>query len=283
MADKVQVKVKIGTTNTQNVGANERVGEIITNQIINASINKGISTKLVNVDRLKVELPKIVEAEYAKGLNYGITKMMGSLSPRGAGELKSFTTLKDEVDVRYEQGMFRSDNSRINPPRGRIVWGALSGRAIREKMSKGMSLQQARKFYVDTGSLRQKLRSATSSMIRKTGVVKITASAKRNQKTGRFVPRGSVVPLGEINIKLLPKVPMSLLPGVAANNFGVVDHSNGLERFLAPNHEILTKLSGPPNEKYKRHLLQPIFTYWTLFHVPMAVGYSIRRLFSDRH
>jgi len=251
--------------------------EKIADDILQEILDQARHSKKVDRKALTAPLRTAIREGYVQGVNWAIKNMIGVTAPRGIGTEKQFNSFGTTIS---------KDEGGIAPPRGPLMWETLANSTLNRKMESGKSYKDAASFFVDTGKLRSKLQRMVRGMVNNTGVVAIRSDERRvkelNTKTGRLRivrQRRDKVALDDITITLLPRVPLTLLPGIQARHFGVTDPDQGFEQLLISDPEVLEKLKGPGGgHAAQRPLLQPIFTYWTLYQIPNAIQKTIRKV-----
>jgi hypothetical protein len=231
------------------------------------------------IDRMALTGPlrTAIREGYVQGVNWAIKNMIGVTAPRGIGTVKQFNSFGTTIS---------KEEGGVAPPKGPLLWDTLANSTVNRKMEAGRTYKDAASFFVDTGNLRSKLQRMVRGMVNNTGVVAIRTDERRvrelNSKTNRLRlvrQRRDKVTLDDITIRLLPRVPLSLLPGISARHFGVTDPDQGFEQLLIHDPDVLEKLKGPGDGHVaQRPFLQPVFTYWTLYHIPNTIQKTIRKI-----
>ena len=281
----VTLNISIGRTRERIGTPDKRMSEMVSRAILGDISEDGAEfTMRSMVDRtdLANKLRRTIETEYVKGVQYAVSGMIGTTSPGGVRDgvtmhssaYKTFRTLGRPIDTESRGFTQLLDNGRtqdlIKRPNGPLRWQALS-RHTRER-------KKHNRFFEDTGALSKMLRSKALNIVRKTGVVRVVVTTKqRRDSRGRFLPNERVMPIANLEIRLMPSIPRSMLPGLTANNFGVVDRNQAFEKAVIADELALRKLAGPERRKdIQRPLLQPIFTYWTNYYVPARIAQILR-------
>lgn len=262
---KVTVRFQVGSKTETIQNLNQSVGEVAADYIFMGLEERARRDRLVDAERLKKTLPIIVENEYTRGIEWAADSLAGRMSPRGA---------EGELTIRQLGNAAPLKQAGMRPPVGELIWRSLSGRTIKKKTARG---RDGRAFFVDTGSLRKKLKAQARAIVKRAGKcqVVITSPPTRNEK-GRWAKQRYIT-LANMEIRLLSNIPQSMLPGLATGDFGWSDPNMAFERRVIRSPEVLKKLTGPEHGS-NRPFLQPVFTYWTQFYVPTRIAQTIQRL-----
>lgn len=160
---------------------------------------------------------------------------------------------------------------------GGVDWDPLTPSTVYAKRKAGHQ-ESASKMFIFTGDLKRELTQANREMVKKTGVVKVTSIDNRDAK-GRFAKLDDTrkrVKLGSLRIRLLPNISRSSLPGISSGTWSEDTGTMAFEKKLGLSPETVKKLSGKGSRDdatfEKRPLLQPVFTFYTLFRAPMIIS-----------
>lgn len=216
------------------------------------------SQTFLNVEKIVSRLKQTVESAYTQAVQYAAARMIGRKTRRAWGK-------PNRTPLTYlNSPEFAEDSVRI------ATWYPLSIRQIRKQGGTDTGT-----FFHDTGKLRGELRAMARTMVKRTGVVKV--QVKDHEKDRYRVPPRLLkeVSVADLKITLMPNIYTSHLPGLKVSNVQAFDSGMRFERALGLSDEMITKLRGPvipgQGDLYHRPLLQPAFTYWTLFRIPSVV------------
>lgn len=268
--NQIFIKFRIGKNSGSRDASGTGAAQAITDAVAADAGRIAREGTLVNLRGLNARLQRIIETEYAQGVKYAADSMMGQISDGARDKVFGFNNTGFNTDIpRYKSFQLNSKPFTT----GHVTWAPLSRTTVRRKIAGGLSVDRARRYYRNTGKLRQELLAQARQMVKRTGVVRITFN-----DTGRFAPikdRKALIPVGRLRITLLPKTSRSALPGLASGNLGDVDRKMSFERSLGLSPDAITKLQGPMSRGYNlanRPLLQPVFTYWSLFRIPQKIA-----------
>ncbi|RWB08785.1 MAG: hypothetical protein EOQ39_18770 [Mesorhizobium sp.] len=276
--NRITINFRIGKNSGSKDASGNGAAVAITDAVAAETANFATERVRVGLKGLNSRLQRTIETEYALGIKYAADSLMGQLSNYGSDmspKVFSFSDAKGSV-INTRIGDTKRFKMATQPfSRGQVTWARLTGNTIRRKVAGGLSVDRARRFYRNTGRLRQELLTQARSMVKRTGVVKITMN-----NSGRFVSRarGSTIPVGQLRITLMPNVSRSSLPGLISGNLGDDNPSMSFERSLGMSSDAITKLQGPMAGSYNlshRPLLQPVFTYWSLFRIPNKIASAL--------
>ncbi|CCV12938.1 hypothetical protein [Mesorhizobium sp. STM 4661] len=271
---KILIKFRIGKNSGSRDASGTGAAEAITNAVADESGRLARERTLINLKGLNGRLQRVIETEYAQGVKYAAENMMGQMSVATAPKVFSFADAGFNARSVANTKRFQMQTQPF--ARGQITWAPLHRSTIRRKIEGGLSIDRAKRFYRNTGRLRQELLSKAREMVKRTGVVKITFN-----DSGRFAPvknRNAIIPVGRLRITLLPRTPRSALPGLLSGNLGDTNNNMSFEKSLGMSEDAITKLRGPMNGTYNlanRPLLQPVFTYWSLFRIPNKIAAAL--------
>lgn len=271
--NQILIKFRIGKNSGSKDATGSGAAQAITDAVANLTGNLAKDRVKVNLRSLNSRLLKTIETEYALGVKYAADNMMGQISDGARDKVFGFNNTGFNTDI----PRFKSFSAKTaNFTTGSVVWAPLSRNTVRRKIADGLSIDRARRYYRHTGALRAELLSKAREMVKRTGIVRITFN-----DTGRFTPvkdRKAVIPVGRLRITLLPKTPRSALPGLITGDLGDVNKTMAFERSLGLSDDAIMKLRGPMSRGYNlanRPLLQPVFTYWSLFRIPNRIAAAL--------
>jgi hypothetical protein len=230
-------------------------------------------TKL-NILATSKRLKQVVETAYTDAVRYAVRNMMGRSSPRAWGDPAPFINI-----MANDEGLGSVLGTRRSDGRALLAkWYPLSHRQI--KSQAGGSRGKTGKFFEDTGQLKSELLSSARAMVKKTGAVRIeikdAAGATRKVKAS-----DKIIPVANLKLKLLPNIYPTQIPGLISGRPYDTNESMGFERSLGLSEEAIRKLKGPvipgQDDLYHRPLLQPVFTYWSLFRIPVILQEALNR------
>lgn len=254
--------------NTAKVNAeNSYAVDLVANALGEMSVEYARRETKLNLTAITKRLKQTVETAYTEAVRYAARNMMGRRSPRAWGEDP------DPIEIRADIGAGRGTRELL------AEWRPLSIQQIRKQT--GDPTAKYGKFFIDTGGLKSELLGMARQMVKKTGSIKVQV---RDADTGAWrkpLKSTKIIPVADLKLTLLPNVYPSHLPGLRSGQSD--DHNNNMkfERSLGLSEEAITKLRGPMIGRdkglYHRPLLQPVFTYWTLYRIPAIVQEALNR------
>ncbi|MES0134508.1 hypothetical protein NKJ88_06030 [Mesorhizobium sp. M0016] len=276
--NRISINFRIGKNSGSRDASGTGAAAAITDAVAAATGNFAMERVRVGLKTLNARLQRTIETEYALGVKYAADNLMGQLSAYGSDHSPKVFSFSDAAGAVINTKIANSKRFQMSTQpfaRGQISWARLTGNTIRRKVAGGLSVDRARRFYRNTGRLRQELLSQSRQMVKRTGVVRITMNS-----SGRFVTRarGATIPVGQLRITLMPNVSRSSLPGLISGNLGDVNQNMSFERSLGMSSDAITKLQGPMAGGHNlshRPLLQPVFTYWSLFKIPQKIAAAL--------
>ena len=301
MADnRVSMTVRVGGSTKKFPSEISRGSEYLAERLYDEAVALGRNNSLVHLIGLDRRLNVAVAGSLLEGMRYATVNLIGQRSPP-AHEYETdgrFKTLYFDQSTREASGATFRMSSR---PQGRVisakqfkVAGAqeLHWRNLSHRTRKMKTPANKDKFFVNTGALKAGLRSMAKSIVNATGVVKVhyldennrarpigyfTRVINTNSKVSGKRLTVTKVPLGRLRISFLPNIPAGMLPGLRSGQLGQHDKSMKFEKKVGISGDLLEKLRGPqiPGQDRHRALLQPVFTFWTLFHLPRRVAKTL--------
>ncbi len=245
--------------NVQNLDPKATASKITT-AMMNRLLDTVSTGTAINLDRIAYKITNAVRKAYISGINFAARNMIGTSSPRGAMGTKEFTSNFFSRNTAGEVNVGKV-------PGGVVEWRSLSGPTIKEK---GHNL-----FFINSHELKSKLAAMAPAIVDNTGVVTVKRQKLRN-KAGYFAPGQSKtrITLGEVEIRLMPNISPSLLPGIGHNSLTNADQdkTQKFEAKVINDPDVLKKLKGPLGApERQRPMLQPIFTFWTKYYIPNQI------------
>jgi len=154
-----------------------------------------------------------------------------------------------------------------------VMWDRLSPKWAKYKSRKYP--KNAQKFFQASGNLRAQLnyrgRDWVNSRLGGVQLESKLAQPKRdNLQTGDLE-----MVLGQIHVRIFPKVSSLLLPGLATRRWATVDRSGDFDRSVI-RHATGEKLAGSIPGR-QRPLLQPIVQFFILYRIPGAIRKAVTR------
>lgn len=261
---KLSLTVRIGANSTTFDANSNRAADFVAASTLGEIVDDVQRSSNLELSKLAKNLPKVVENSYIDAVRFAATQMIGTRSPL------TVKTTSEPVEVRDPEGFELA------------YWPVLSTRTIREQNEIRGSKGQAQ-FFNRSGALRMDLLGMARNLVKRTGVVRVTYNSRLRDARGRFVSlvaSQKKVSLGDFNIRLLPNVSPTALPGIKTGIVTDHDPSLSFERRLGFSPAALKKLKGASKGNFvipgtHRPLLQPAFTYWTLNRIPQVIARSI--------
>lgn len=273
----LSLTVRVGKTTKKFDASQQGFGtEFIVSEVLEEIKDSVDAATKVNLNKLAKNMPKVVENSYVNAVSYAARSMIGTLSPRGA------TERSQPVEI-------------LDPERDLTLtyWQALAPRTIREQ-NQIRNEKGPGRFYMQTGTLKAELLSMARSMVKRTGVVRVSYKGALRDARGRFASLATTkkqVKLGEFVITLMPNINRAAIPGMISGRASDTDKDLTFERKLGLSPDAIRKLKGASKGSFvipgtHRPLLQPVFTYWTLNRIPQVIARSIqtsidRRVIND--
>lgn len=301
MADrKTYITVRVGRAPPKKFAADEK-SNTGTDYLVNALAEEALIVTqrgmVANLKKLRERLHKAVRSELTMAMKYAIGNMIGIQSPQTGSSL-IFNLLQQSNNVVLSPSLRMR---RIKRPSGNVRWQALSSNTVRRKFGsrEEHTRSNARNFYVASGRLRNWLRDHTAALVEGTGVVSVDFKAEKTLiKKGKPIP--DEVPIADLTLRFMPRIPATMMPGLAAGNLSAFDPNLAFERRLGISGRNWEKLRGKtgwsaPDEgtgrrtrvpiktggqirtEFHRPLLQPVFTYWTMFRMPRRIASVLTR------
>lgn len=238
----------------------------------------------VDVPRLQRVLDTRIRASLKQAVTFAAMNMMGvksNINTQGRADPTSIL-----FNMGNERGLEgEGDRPIFNPSSAlakvfgdqgfQLQWQALSRRTIMKKSGSAnrQARDQARKFFVHTGSLQKEIRGLADNVVNRTGTVRIYYAKGDMTKSPRIMANQRRVRVGQLQLRFLPGVPIRTLKGFLTEDPTYTDGSTAFEKSMGLSKDALIKLQGV--EGYHRPLLQPVFSYWMLTRIPRLVGTAI--------
>lgn len=291
MASRIQIRFNIGSVREGGDATNPQLLEHMVNAIGEEAVDLVKAAERVRLGALAKRLEQTVATEYADGIRYAASNLIG-LSSKGQGDAMRIFIQPPGADDSVGFTTRNNVKLRMKTPKhlkSEMYWKTLKKRTVIDKMRRnGGNKVEAHRFFLNTGALRRSLLAGARAMVKRTGAVSVIYREAKYRLGGRFAKitkSPEKVVLGDIRINLLPKIPKGLLRGLQTGNIGDTDPSMGFERALGISGLRLQKLMGPayadPSGKSNRPLLQPVFTYWTLFRMPNRIANALNRAMTN--
>lgn len=265
--DKIRLTITLGNQRVTTNAGSLRGGLLVSDAAMKMITQRVADSTVTNLGQLVKELHKTLENSYVEAVRYAAQSMIGRASPRGIDNRNEGYT----VQIEY-----------LNVAK----WKALAPRSIREQ-NQIQGTKHSGKFFLRSGALRKEIMAFARQYVKKTGVVKITSSDRMRDSRGRFSAVNSdtkLVKLSKFSIRLLPNISPAALPGLRSGNVQDFNANMNFERALGMSPEAVRKLSGATREYSggdlilpgtHRPLMQPVFTYWTMFKIPALVAEKV--------
>lgn len=281
----VKVQFRIGKESTSTFDAVNPLGAANFIQEIRNEMSKDLrEIAEFDIDYLKRTLPHVVEDSYNDAVNFAAKRMIGTSSPRGRPVETRNNVYKDirgpAVEITTATGKDANGESILSGGTSVIArWKALSTRTIKEQNAL-TGVRNSGLFYLQTKSLQNELLNNSRSIVKRTGNTQV-----QYRQGGRFAAITAAsrrVSVADFKIIILPNVSRGTIPGLVSSNPLDVDSSLSFEKKLGLSADAIKKLSGASNGDYvipgtHRPLLQPVFTFWTLFRVPRVIAGALAK------
>lgn len=276
------VKVSFQIGNRRHVGRN--ADQAATTEFVNALgaevRRKAADNVSVNVQKLRTRLDAQIKQSIGRGMTFAARNLMGIKS--GIDDKNETTNIV--VDWADDQRNFlvdpRTSAVKAMKQPQYLEWKPLAPRTIAEKSKRGMSRENARKFFIDSKALQSEVLGLAKTVTQKTGTVQILY--KRDETTRSFSPLAATAQsrrVGQLRLKFLPNIPVRAMTGLQNANFGANNPNMLFESSLGLSSESVKKLQG--HYISHRPLLQPVFTYWILNRIPRIVAGAIAQSITD--
>ena len=239
----------------------------LSNAIEYGAVELARKNTLVDVKRLTERLKQTVETAYTEAVRFAASRMMGRTSRRAWGKDPDPVILLSPSDTGDRgKGTYLAE------------WRPLSRRQIKEQ---GGPTASTGKFFVHTGKLRTEMMGMARQMVKNTGVIKVQIKDHEKDTFRSPLRSTKTVPVADLRITLMPKIYPSQLPGLLTGDVDSFTPKMSFEKALGLSDDAITKLRGPviPGQPdlYHRPLLQPVFTYWTLYRIPNIIQDAFTR------
>jgi hypothetical protein len=277
----VKVTFKVG--NRRGVGNKDVFAQESFVEAMEEEAGRSLSSGFqVDVPRLQRVLDTRISASLKQAVTFAAMNMMGVKSQMADNKGVSTKILFNLGEERGLEGegelpIFNASKSltKALPFSAELEWQALARATIIKKSGGkiGRAADQARKYFIHTGSLQKEIRALAKDVVARTGTVKVYYAKGETTKSLRVMQNQSRVRVGQLQLRFLPKIPIRTLPGFLKERPDHTDPTVAFERTLGLSKDTLTKLQGV--QDHHRPLLQPVFSYWMLTRIPRLVGAAI--------
>lgn len=266
MVDRVLVTFALGRNTGKFVASESGGSRAFSDALGEMSVEYARKNTNLDLKMITSRLKQTVETAYTDAVRYAARNMMGRTTTAAYG----------------------TDSNPIQTPRTTILiggeyaaeWYPLSGRQIKKQRGNNPG-QKTGKFFIDTGALKTELLSMARAMVKKTGVLKVQIKDHSTEEWRKPLSITKIVPVADLKLIMLPNVYPSQLPGIRSGQIDDYNIGMGFEKSLGLSEEAVRKLRGPvipgQGDLYHRPLLQPVFSYWTLFRIPTVVQEALNR------
>lgn len=292
---KLQMMIRVGRSAGRFDAKDSRASQFVADTLAETVVNGTRANVRVDFARLQKTLESAVNSELANAVRYASNNLIGLETARGVGRdgvppvrniyIAGVSQAEAAEGMRPTMGVSRARVFPAGSPFRNsgshhvLQWHGLTGRTIRAKT------QNKLKHFLHTGALRQVLRQNARSIAAGTGAVKVEYLAANGKWSARARSlQGKKVPVGKLRLTFLPRIHRSVLPGLHSGSLTSVDRSMRFEAMLGLPDDAWEKLRGPKAKsgfqrpEWHRPLLQPVFTYWTLFRLPARVEQVLNRI-----
>jgi hypothetical protein len=199
-----------------------------------------------------------------------IESRRGDIGHRGGG------TVSDVIGIRTS--MLTNSIESFDLPKGlkagfqdEVPWRRLSKKWRDYKAKKYP--RNANKFFSATGNLKTQFKRNQKVWVNsKFGGVMLDSKTARKSR-GKFTDVRTDIAMGDVNIRIFPKISSLLLPGLASRRWADVDRDGRFDKAVIGG-KTGEKLAGPiPGQQ--RPLLQPIVQFFILYRVPIAIRRAV--------
>lgn len=273
-SDEIKISIRVGRSAGRFNAGDSRASSFFADEVAKEALGSTVDSNYVRLRDLEGRLTRSVNAELTNAVRYATDRMIGQLSPVGgtktfhiepSGQGVGLTSLGIGRPIR--QPGFSGAHS--------VEWGPLSPRTRKAKS------KNKNNFFLHTGSLKQVLRRNAASIAAATGGVKFEVL-----KGDRYRPidrKTDFIRIARLRMTFLPRIHRGFLPGLHSGNVGSFDRTMRFEAMLGLPTNAWEKLRGPQRAgfarpEWHRPLLQPVFTYWTLFRLPNRVASVLDRI-----
>jgi hypothetical protein len=265
-AAKIKIDVRIGRQAAARFGAVEAASQDIVDKVMDTAVNRARTRLMVRLKGLERYLQRQVQDEYLDAMEFVNSKMVG---------LESQTVPRT---IRFPAPHLTQDVPGINwtgGAMGQTQWAPLKKSTLIKKRiyykSAGTKTfdsadKKARRYFVMTGKLKTELLRGARRFVRNTGVIRLF---QRGRGTPRVTAKSKDIPVVDLRIRIMPRIP--------ARSLNATDGS--FERALGVSNASIEKLVGNKNH---RPMLAPVFSYYTVYHVPNVVARAMAQAIYQR-
>jgi hypothetical protein len=225
--------------------------------------------------RLRAKVEARANKELNRVIPYATKHLVGLVGPpKSDFNLTSANMTRQKTD--YYQSTKFNYRFRVGEGSGdSVYWRALTQATLRKKK------QNKGAFFLHRGSLRRFLETNASSLVARTGGIKVDLQLPANFNKKNVNAKYTA---GSLVVRMVPKVYPGHLKGFTSGNWGTdFDPNMRFEKsILGIGGLNLKKLAGASHfrDKYgfafqHRPLLQPLFSYWLLYRIPQSIGAAI--------
>lgn len=277
-SDTLRIKIRVGRSAGRFDAADSRASEFFANEVAKEALGATRDSNFVRLKSLEGELTKAVNTELANAVRYAADRMIGQKSHGIQPKVFHIEPSEDDVSL-TATGIGRH----LRIPRfggvNQVTWHPLSAKTRQVKE------QNKHNFFLHTGTLRRFLKRNAHSIASATGGVKF--EMLRDDRYKYITRKTDYIRIGTLRMTFLPRVHRGFLPGLHNGNVGSFDPTMRFEALLRLPMNAWQKLRGPEvrgfrRPEWHRPLLQPVFTYWTLFRLPRRVSVVLNRIITQR-
>ena len=278
--DTVAMTIRVGRSSGWFRAQDSRASEFFADKVAEEALGSTRADRMVDAHKLQAQITKSVQSELEKAVRFAADKMIGTRSVLGHTTHFHIGRHVPGGDV----GLSRSDF--VIPPRefgqqSPVAWHYItSSTRLRKGSAAKPPNPNAHNFFINTGELRRYLKAHAASIVQGTGVIRF--QVLRDGEYRPLTRKTTMVRLGTLRVTFLPRVYKNFLPGLHTGSLASFDPSARFEAMVIDNQDIYKKLVGPKKNGFQRPewhrpLLQPVFTYWTLFRLPQRVSTVLDR------
>lgn len=251
-----------------------RIGKIISDQLVAYAVDNSHAARDIEneIKVLKNAIEHAGNVEARRIMDFINSKLVG----RGEARFGA-----DYFDTQLAEGMKKPKGGwkPAFPVGGEVNWEPLSLGWMNHKRKTGTQ----NRYFQHTGDLRRTMRGMRASYPASLGGVEVTARtrgkrAQQNLRRSAQDGQRRRVAFGELEIKIFPRVPANLFPGLLNGHWDTWDHQARLEASSFVPANIREKLAGPRQGGYAyrfRPMLGPVTQFWILHRIPAAIATAI--------
>lgn len=187
-------------------------------------------------------------------------------------------TLTGGAKIKYTTQVFQQTTDKAS---GYLQWKALSASTVRRKRtqearvdsSNTIRIRDARTFFMDLGELHDAMEGVGDGFLEsRFGGIQVEVDEKMHNNKEKMSLNNI---LASIQIKMLPRMHPSMVPGLKSRDWSKASREMKLEKVMFDKDDV-AKLRGYSKKTY-RPLFQPTLAFWLIYRIPRAIQTSINR------